>query len=324
MESLLAVKNLKTYFLTSSGTVKAVDDVSFSVKAGCRLGIVGESGCGKSMTALSILRLISPPGKIVGGKIFLEGEKGDLDLVALSEQEIQKIRGGRIAMIFQDPMTSLNPVFTMGDQIEEAIALHQDLPKHKRWEAVVDSLKKVRIPDAERVAKSYPHELSGGMRQRAMIAMALSCKPDLLIADEPTTALDVTIQAQVLLLLKELQEDLRMAFILITHDLGIIAETVDDVVVMYAGKIVEHASTERLFDHPRHPYTRALLKSVPTFETQGRLATIAGSVPDLSDLPRGCSYQDRCERVQARCRHEDPPLFELAPGHYGRCFFPYE
>ncbi len=324
MEPLLSIENLKTYFFTSSGTVKTVDDVSLSVRSSGRLGIVGESGCGKSMTALSILRLVSSPGKIVGGKVFLDGAKKNLDLISLPEQEMRKIRGGRIAMIFQDPMTSLNPVFTIGDQIEEAVALHQNLPKNKRWEAVIESLRKVKIPDSERVAKSYPHELSGGMRQRAMIAMALSCKPDLLIADEPTTALDVTIQAQVLLLLKELQEELKMAFILITHDLGIIAETVEDVVVMYAGKVVERASTEKLFEHPRHPYTRALLQSVPTLESRGRLATIAGSVPDLSHLPQGCLYQDRCERVQSRCRQEDPPLFELAPGHDGRCFFPYE
>jgi oligopeptide/dipeptide ABC transporter ATP-binding protein len=321
METLLSIENLKTHFFTSSGVVKAVDGVNLTVPKGGRIGIVGESGCGKSVTALSILRLVSPPGKIVEGKILLEGK---VDLLSLPEPEMRKIRGGRIAMIFQEPMTSLNPVFTVGNQIEEAAALHQDLPKNKRWETVIESLRLVRIPDPERVAKSYPHELSGGMRQRVMIAMALSCRPDLLIADEPTTALDVTIQAQVLALLKELQEKLRMAFILITHDLGIIAETVDQVAVMYAGRVVEQAPTIDLFERPRHPYTRALLKSLPSLDRKGRLQTIPGAVPDLACLPKGCAYQERCEKVEARCREEEPDLFEWGRGHRGRCFYPYE
>jgi oligopeptide/dipeptide ABC transporter ATP-binding protein len=332
MNELLKIENLKTYFYTSSGVVKAVDDVSFSVPKKGRLGIVGESGCGKSITSLSILRLVSSPGKIIGGKIlfnppnppFSKGDEGGfIDLLAASENTMRKIRGGKIAMIFQEPMTSLNPVFTVGNQIEEAVELHQDLSKAERWETVIESLRLVGIPDPERIAKSYPHELSGGMRQRVMIAMALSCRPALLIADEPTTALDVTIQAQVLALLKDVQEKLGMAFILITHDLGVIAETVDEVAVMYAGKIVERASTEALFEHPRHPYTRALLHSLPSLETHGRLQTIPGSVPDLSKLPRGCVYQDRCEKAQAKCREEEPVLTELSPEHYGRCYFPY-
>ena len=321
MENLLIIENLKTHFFTSSGVVKAVDGVSLSIPKGGRLGIVGESGCGKSVTALSILRLVSPPGKVVSGKILLDGK---VDLLSLPEPEMRKIRGGRIAMIFQEPMTSLNPVFTVGNQIEEAVVLHQDLPKNKRWETVIESLRLVGIPDPERVAQSYPHELSGGMRQRVMIAMALSCRPDLLIADEPTTALDVTIQAQVLALLTELQEKLKMAFILITHDLGIIAETVEEVAVMYAGRVVEQASTVELFEKPRHPYSRALLKSLPSLEGKERLQTISGSVPDLARLPKGCAYQDRCEKVQTRCREEEPDLFESVRGHRARCFYPYE
>lgn len=257
MEPLLKVENLKTYFLNSL-IVKAVDGISFSVSQGGRLGIVGESGSGKSITALSILRLVDPPGKIVDGKIFFKGQ----NLLSLSESEMRKIRGGRIAMVFQEAMTSLNPVFTIGNQIEESVSLHQDLQKKDRWGKVLESLSLVGIPDPERVARSYPHELSGGMRQRAMIAMALSCEPDLLIADEPTTALDVTIQAQVLELLKELQKKLGMALILITHDLGVIAETVEDVVVMYEGKIVEQASVHDIFKRPQHSYTQKLLSLV--------------------------------------------------------------
>ncbi len=261
MEPLLSIENLKTHFFTSQGVVKAIDGISFSVPRGGRVGIVGESGCGKSMTALSILRLIYPPGKIVDGKIFFEGK----DLLLSSENEMRKIRGARIAMVFQEAMTSLNPVFTIGNQIEESVSLHQNLQKKDRWNKVLESLSLVGIPDPERVARSYPHELSGGMRQRAMIAMALSCEPDLLIADEPTTALDVTIQAQVLELLKELQKKLGMALILITHDLGVIAETVDEVLVMYAGKIVEQGSVRDIFKKPKHTYTQKLL-SLVTYE----------------------------------------------------------
>src|SRR3989338_2949201 len=259
MEPLLEIEDLKTYFFTSSGVMKAVDGVSLTIPKGGRIGIVGESGSGKSVTAFSILRLVSPPGRIVGGKVILHSNGKSTDILSLPEDEVRKIRGGRIAMVFQEPMTSLNPVFTIGAQIEEAVALHQNLPRSERRGQVVESLRLVKIPDAERVEKAYPHDLSGGMRQRAMIAMALSCRPDLLIADEPTTALDVTIQAQVLDLLLELQDKLQMAFILITHDFGIIAEMVEEVAVMRDGKIVERGSTVELFDNPQHPYTKHLL-----------------------------------------------------------------
>jgi peptide/nickel transport system ATP-binding protein len=319
MEPLLKIEGLKTHFFTSSGVVKAVDGVSLEVPEGGTLGIVGESGSGKSVTAMSVLRLVSEPGRIVGGKVLLRQKGETADLLSLPVERLRDVRGGVIAMIFQEPMTSLNPVFTIGDQIEEAVALHQKgLSKAGRRAKVLESLSLVRVPDPERAARAYPHELSGGMRQRAMIAMALSCRPALLIADEPTTALDVTIQAQVLDLLRELRERLGMAVILITHDLGIIAETVDRVAVMYAGRVVEEGATADLFANPRHPYTRALLHALPTLETKGRLQTIPGSVPDLSKLPRGCAYQDRCERVQARCRSEEPPLENGA-----RCFYPY-
>jgi len=323
MEPLLEIENLQTHFFTSAGVVKAVDGVSLAVPRGGRLGIVGESGSGKSVTAFSILRLVSAPGRIVGGKIWLHRNGEKVDLLSLHQDKLREIRGGKIAMIFQEPMTSLNPVFTIGDQIEEAVVLHQDVARSDRKGKVIESLKLVRIADAERVARSYPHELSGGMRQRVMIAMALSCKPDLLIADEPTTALDVTIQAQVLELLKELQETLRMAFILITHDLGIIAETVEDVAVMYAGRIVEQASTQELFKNPRHPYTRALLQSLPGLDGEGRLKTIPGSVPDLSRLPQGCAYQDRCEKVQAACKAQEIELTDGPAGRKVRCLYPY-
>jgi peptide/nickel transport system ATP-binding protein len=315
MNPLLKIEDLKTHFFTSSGVVKAVDGVSLEVSQGGTLGIVGESGSGKSVTALSVLRLVSEPGRIVGGRILLD----TIDILKLPDDELRDVRGGKVAMIFQEPMTSLNPVFTIGDQIGEAVALHQKgLSKPERWSKVIESLALVRVPDPGRAARSYPHELSGGMRQRAMIAMALSCRPALLIADEPTTALDVTIQAQVLELLAELRERLGMAVVLITHDLGIVAETVDRVAVMYAGRVVEEGATEDLFEKPRHPYTRALLHALPTLATRERLQTIPGTVPDLSKLPRGCAYQDRCERVQARCRAEEPPLEGGA-----RCFYPY-
>jgi peptide/nickel transport system ATP-binding protein len=328
MGPLLEIQDLKTHFFTSNGVVKAVDGVSLSIPEGGTLGIVGESGSGKSVTALSILRLVSEPGRIIGGKILFNQGRESVDLLSLPADKLRDVRGGKIAMIFQEPMTSLNPVFTIGDQIEEAVGLHQKgLSKSQRWEKVVESLSLVRVPDPERVARAYPHELSGGMRQRAMIAMALSCRPALLIADEPTTALDVTIQAQVLALLNELKEKLKMALILITHDLGIIAETVENVAVMYAGRVVETASTGALFENPRHPYTRALLKSLPTLETKGRLQTIPGSVPDLARLPKGCAYQDRCEKVQDKCRREEPPLDppenSKVAGRAARCFFPY-
>ncbi len=320
MTELLRIENLRTHFFTRSSVVKAVDDVSLSIPRGGSVGLVGESGSGKSVTAFSILRLVSPPGRIIGGKIILDGAG---DLLSLPEAALRKIRGKRIAMIFQEPMTSLNPVFTVGNQIEEAVALHQDLPKSQRKNRVLESLGLVKIPDPERAYRSYPHELSGGMRQRVMIAMALSCEPDLLIADEPTTALDVTIQAQVLELLKELRQKLGMALLLITHDMGVIAETVDSVAVMYAGRIIEQASTKELFRQPKHPYTRALLQALPGFETRERLQTIAGSVPDLGRLPPGCSFQERCEKVQEKCRSVLPELKEFGGGHQGRCHYPY-
>ncbi|MBI1909325.1 MAG: ABC transporter ATP-binding protein [Deltaproteobacteria bacterium] len=324
MEPLLTVENLKTYFLTSRGTVKAVDDVSFTINRGQTLGLVGESGSGKSVTALSLLRLVSPPGQIIGGKILMNNST---DLLKLPEEEMRKIRGQKIAMVFQEPMTSLNPVFTIANQIEEAIAIHQKCPSPEGREKMLESLRLVGIPDPIRVAKSYPHELSGGMRQRGMIAMALACQPELLVADEPTTALDVTIQAQVLELLKELQKKLGMALILITHDLGVVAETVETVMVMYAGKIVESAPTREIFANPRHPYTKALLGAIPRWnEGPSRLQVIPGTVPDLSKLPPGCSFQDRCEKVENRCRQEEPELEEKPTGKKGnkvRCHFPW-
>lgn len=330
MDTLLTVENLKTYFFTERGTFKSVDDVSFQVPRGKTVGIVGESGSGKSVTALSILRLVSAPGRIVGGRVLLSGGGAasgaptkTIDLLKLPESEMRGVRGGKIAMIFQEPMTSLNPVFTIGDQIEEAVALHQkELNEAQRWEQVLEVLRLVRIPDPERAARSYPHELSGGMRQRAMIAIALGCRPDILIADEPTTALDVTVQAQVLELLRELRERFGMSLILITHDLGVVAEQADEVIVMYAGKIVEQGTVRQIFAHPRHPYTRALLEALPTFHTTGRLRTIPGSVPSLAALPRGCSFQERCDRVQTRCHEEDPELMVMGEGQVARCFFP--
>lgn len=329
MTTLLSVQNLKTYFFTERGTFKSVDDVSFDVVRGKTLGIVGESGCGKSVTAFSIMRLVDSPGRIVGGKVLLSGTPtGTIDLLTLSEQEMRKVRGARVAMVFQEPMTSLNPVFTIGNQIREAVVLHQRLEKKECDEQVHEALHLVGIPDPQRAARSYPHELSGGMRQRAMIAMALACKPDLLIADEPTTALDVTVQAQVLALLKELRDRFGMALLLITHDFGIIAEQADHVLVMYAGKVVETAPTQGLFRSPRHPYTQALLKAIPTFRSEGRLKMIPGAVPSLADLPVGCVFQDRCERVQAKCRQELPPLEgvgQIALGSVAfRCFYPVE
>jgi peptide/nickel transport system ATP-binding protein len=320
---LLQIENLQTHFFTSGGVVKAVDGVSLEVSEGGTLGIVGESGSGKSVTALSVLKLVSEPGRIVGGRILFKREGETVDLLKLPSDKLRAVRGGRIAMIFQEPMTSLNPVFTIGNQIEEAVALHQKgLSRSARKAKVIESLSLVRVPDPDRVAASYPHELSGGMRQRAMIAMALSCRPELLIADEPTTALDVTIQAQVLALLNELREKLKMALILITHDLGIIAETVDSVAVMYAGKVVETGPTKDLFAAPRHPYTRALLKALPTLKTEGRLQTIPGTVPDLANLPRAARIKTAAKKVQERCRREDPKL-EGSGGRAARCFFPY-
>jgi oligopeptide/dipeptide ABC transporter ATP-binding protein len=305
-EPLLSLRNLVTAFDTDEGYLRAVDDVSFDVMPGKTLGIVGESGCGKSVTSLSILRLIpSPPGFIEGGSAMFEGK----NLFELSESQMRRIRGNDISMIFQEPMTSLNPVYTVGAQIVEAIRLHQRVSRKAAKARAIELLDLVGIPaPAERV-ESYPHTLSGGMRQRAMIAMALACEPKLLIADEPTTALDVTIQAQILDLLRSLQDELGMSIIFISHDLGVMAEFSHEIAVMYAGKIVEHADTVELFRAPRHPYTRGLLRSLPSQRNRGqRLPTIPGIVPDLRSLPPGCRFQDRCERVTDACRSEEPEL----------------
>ena len=289
-EKLLEVKNLKTYFYTDEGVVKSVDDVSFDVEKGKTLGIVGESGCGKSITSLSIMQLVeTPPGKIVGGEIIYQGE----NLLEKNKDQMRKIRGGEIAMIFQEPMTSLNPVFTVGKQIMEALRLHTDLDKEKAKERAIEMLKLVKIPLPEKRFNEYPHQLSGGMRQRVMIAMALSCNPKLLICDEPTTALDVTIQAQILDLINELKEKLGTSVMMITHDLGVIAEVADDVMVMYAGKVVEYGSADDIFESPKHPYTSGLMNCIPklTDEDHTRLDVIKGMVPSFDQMPKGCAFR---------------------------------
>jgi peptide/nickel transport system ATP-binding protein len=323
-EALLEIRDLVTEFRTEHGTVRAVDGVSFEIPRRSTLGVVGESGCGKSVTALSVMRLIAdPPGRIAGGHIRYDGK----DLLALPEEKMREIRGNRIAMIFQEPMTSLNPVFTVGEQVAEAVRLHQKKNKREALAVAVEMFRKVGIPSPEDRVHAYPHQLSGGMRQRVMIAMALACRPDLLIADEPTTALDVTIQAQILDLLRQLQSELGMAILLITHDLGVVAETCAEVVVMYAGRIVERAPTDTLFALPRHHYTAGLLRSVPSYGTpaagteRGRLQEIRGMVPPIWALPAGCKFADRCPAVQDRCRAEEPPLAPLG-GALVRCWFP--
>lgn len=318
-EVLLEVKNLKTYFFTDEGVVKAVDDVSFSLRRGESLGIVGESGSGKSVTALSIMRLIQdPPGKILGGEILFKGE----DLLKKKEEEMRDVRGNKISMIFQDPMTSLNPVFTIGDQIMEAIILHQKLDKTSARRKAIEMLELVRIPEAEKRIDEYPHQFSGGMRQRVMIAMALSCNPEILIADEPTTALDVTIQAQIIELIKQLQKELGMSLILITHDMGVVAETCHNVVVMYAGKVVEYADVKTIFKSPAHPYTIGLLESVPRLDLRKeRLKAIEGQPPDLVALPNYCYYAERCPYRTEVCLKQIPELVEVEPGHYSRCIY---
>src|SRR5574337_579346 len=319
---LLKIEGLQTHFFTEAGRVRAVDGVSLTVRKGETLGIVGESGCGKSVTALSVLRLIpNPPGKIVGGNIYLEGR----NLLRLPEDEMRKVRGASISMIFQEPMTSLNPVFTVGDQIAEGIRLHQRLSKRESWNKSIEMLRLVRIPDPERRVNEYPHQLSGGMRQRVMIAMALSCNPQLVIADEPTTALDVTIQAQILELLNELKDKLRMAVMLITHDMGVIAETAQRVVVMYAAKVAEQAPVGELFKEPLHPYTQGLLRSIPRIDLAAtqrrRLETIPGVVPTIKgDIPPGCRFAPRCPYVKAVCTEKDPVLKEIKPGHKVSCW----
>jgi peptide/nickel transport system ATP-binding protein len=321
---LLEIKELVTEFRTERGTVRAVDGVSFEIPERGTLGVVGESGCGKSVTALSIMRLISdPPGRIASGTITYAGR----DLLKLPLDEMRKIRGNRIAMIFQEPMTSLNPVFTVGDQVGEAVRLHQGKSRSEARAIAIAMFKLVGIPSPEDRVDAYPHQLSGGMRQRVMIAMALACKPDLLIADEPTTALDVTIQAQILDLLESLQKELGMSILLITHDLGVVAETCDEVIVMYAGRIVERAPTATLFETPHHHYTIGLLRSVPSLDPSSgasahtRLREIPGMVPSLHELPKGCKFQGRCEAVQDKCRASEPELVAIGASQV-RCFFP--
>jgi oligopeptide/dipeptide ABC transporter ATP-binding protein len=317
-EALLRVEHLVTEFATDGGVLRAVDDVSFEIPAGGTIGIVGESGCGKSVTSLSILRLIQRPGKVASGKIVFEGR----DLLALSEKEMRSIRGREIAMVFQEPMSSLNPVYTVGEQIAESIILHQKKSKREALARAVELLALVGIPSpAERVS-AYPHQLSGGMRQRVMIAMALACDPKLLIADEPTTALDVTIQAQILELLADLRKKTGMAVMLITHDLGLVAEFAEHVVVMYAGRVVESAPVKDLFRKPQHPYTRGLLRSVPSYSDNARkprLPTIPGVVPDLRKLPPGCRFRDRCDVAIDRCASEEPTLDARPDGRLVRC-----
>ncbi len=317
MKELLRVRNLETHFSTHEGTVKAVNRISFTINKGQTLGLVGESGCGKSVTALSIMRLVpSPPGKIVGGEISFEGQ----DLLELDEKEMRKIRGKKISMIFQEPMTSLDPVFTIGHEIVESVQLHQGLKKEEARQKAKEALKIVGMPDAGKRMNNYPHELSGGMRQRAMIAMALSCNPTLLIADEPTTALDVTIQAQILRLIHELRGEFDASVMLITHDLGVIAEMCDYVAVMYAGHIVESSDVDTLFRNPLHPYTKGLNKSIPRLDVETeRLDTIRGVVPNLLDLPPGCPFHPRCDLSLRKCAEEVPELLEVEDLHLVKC-----
>ena len=316
---LLRVVDLVTSFRTDEGVLRAVDEASFDLEAGATLGIVGESGCGKSVTALSIMRLLpEPAGRVDGGRVELQGK----NLLDLSEREMQGVRVDAVSMIFQEPMTSLNPVYTVGAQIIEAIRMHQKKSRREARVHAIEMLKLVGIPSPESNVDAYPHQLSGGMRQRVMIAMALACKPKLLIADEPTTALDVTIQAQILELLKKLQEQLGMAVLLITHDLGVVAEYAQDVVVMYAGRVVERAPVKEIFARPLHPYTRGLLGSIPRIVRGGerkRLPTIEGVVPDLRDLPPGCRFADRCSMVKDECRAAEPTLDEIESAHFVRC-----
>ncbi len=314
---LLEVRSLTTQFFTEDGVVRAVEDVSFEIFPGEILSLVGESGCGKSVTGLSLLRLISiPPGKIVSGELLFDGR----DLMELEEKEMERVRGNDISMIFQEPMTSLNPVFTIGNQIMEAIQLHQNLDKKEARKKAIEMLGRVRIPSPEVRIDSYPHQLSGGMRQRAMIAMALSCQPKLLIADEPTTALDVTIQAQVLRLLKEIQGEMGMAVMLITHDLGVVSEIADRVAVMYAGRIVETGPIEAIFGEMRHPYTKGLWESIPQLkEKRRRLNAITGQVPDPMNLPAGCKFHPRCYLMIDDCKREEPPLYPVNGKHFSRC-----
>jgi len=321
-DPILEVTGLRTVFFTSAGLVRAVEDVSFTLRRGEVLAVVGESGCGKSITALSLMRLVpSPPGRIVAGSVRLEGR----DLLAISEPEMRAVRGNLMSMIFQEPMTSLNPVLTIGEQIAEAVRLHRDVTKAQAWERAVEMLRRVRIPEPAQRAKEYPHQLSGGMRQRAMIAIALACDPKVLIADEPTTALDVTIQAQILDLVLQLQQESGTSVLLITHDLGVVAETAQRVVVMYGGRKIEEASVEDLFERPMHPYTHGLMRSIPHLAALSgavaeRLQEIPGMVPALSNLPSGCAFAARCGHADAACTAGVPPLVERRPDHFVACW----
>jgi ABC transporter./Oligopeptide/dipeptide transporter, C-terminal region. len=317
LDTLLKVNSLKTYFYTIDGVMPAVDDVSFEVMRGETLGIVGESGSGKSVTALSIMRLVPhPPGRIVGGSINFKGD----ELLTKKEYEMRMIRGNKIAMIFQDPMTSLNPLFTIGDQIIEALVTHQDLSRREARDRAIEMLKLVGIPSPEKRVDDYPHQMSGGMRQRVMIAMGLSCRPDLLIADEPTTALDVTIQAQILELISEMKQKMNMSVIIITHDLGVVAEVADRVVVMYAGRVMEYGSVKDVFSMPLHPYTRGLMDSIPKIDVnEDRLKSIEGTLPTLTEKFKGCRFKDRCVMADRVCHEEEPPIVEI-DNRQVRCF----
>ena len=318
MGALLSIRSLETHFFSAGKVIRALDGISFEIQEGEVFGLVGETGCGKSVTALSILRLIPfPPGKIVAGSIRFK----DKDILSLSPDQMRAFRGKEISMIFQEPMTSLNPVFRIGDQMREVIMLHQRMGKAAAWEAAVRMLDRVRIPDARKVAGQYPHQLSGGMRQRVMIAMELSCRPALLIADEPTTALDVTIQAQILRLLKEMKKEMGASILLITHDLGVVAEMCDRVAVMYAGSIVEQAEAVEIFEHPKHPYTQGLWGAIPLIDQEkDSLAVIPGTVPDLGRLPSGCKFHPRCLHRFEPCDGNRPPMLEVSPGHHAACY----
>jgi peptide/nickel transport system ATP-binding protein len=317
-KNLLEVRGLRTYFASERGEVRAVDGVDFTLERGRTLGIVGESGCGKSVTALSIMGLVpQPPGRIAGGEVLFEGK----DLLKLPAQRLRDLRGDQLSMIFQEPMTSLNPAFPVGEQVAEALLRHRNISNDEAKNNAIEMLRRVRIPSPERRARDYPHQLSGGMRQRVMIAMALACNPKLLIADEPTTALDVTIQAQILELMRALRAELGTAIILITHDLGVIAELADEVIVMYAGKVIERCAAGRVFSEPQHPYTVGLLGSIPRLHLQQeRLSAIEGFVPDAASPPAGCRFHPRCPFVVEKCLREVPPLMEIGKDHYAACW----
>jgi oligopeptide transport system ATP-binding protein len=322
-EVLVDIKDLQTYFFTDDGVVKAVDGIDLRIRRGEVVALVGESGCGKSVASLSIMRLIDKPGKIIGGELLFKNE----DLLKKTEDEMRQIRGAEIAMIFQEPMTSLNPVYTIGDQISEAITLHQKIDSAEAKKRTIDMLHLVGIPEPERRFSQYPHEMSGGMRQRVMIAMALSCNPELLISDEATTALDVTIQAQILDLMRGLQKKLGMAILIITHNLAVVAEMADTINIAYAGKIVESATAREIFKSPRHPYTYGLLQSIPKFterKTNEPLPAIEGMVPSPYHMPKGCRFNPRCPFATEKCREEEPEILELTPRHLVRCFHPIE